>query len=236
LTEVVDPAEREAILKRALDYPYATPERSYLFREGKAIKLPAGSLELARCPPPLAYGANAAPAALARKLAPLPGRAMPVLRAELADFDIVYSAHVSPYGAIPGTLQHSPGAVAPVFVLHPDEEQLALLSATEPNYELRRLNEVACRVEEGRSSSEVDAFVSRHGCLLLDGSEVGLAAVATANRSIPALTEREVQTRVRDLLEPQAPLQDFVIAGTDPAIATSRTSLLRATANLAVFD
>jgi hypothetical protein len=233
---MVDPEGTAAILKRALDYPYAAPEHSYLYRDGEAVELPAGSPDLAGRTALLAYGANAAPSALARKLAALPGIAMPVLRAELGDFDVVYSAHVSPYGAIPGTLQRSPGAVAPVFVVYPDEEQLALLSATEPNYELRRLGEVACRVEKGESLHEVDAFVSRHGCLTLDGSEVGVAAVASANRSIPALTEREVQTRVRDLLEPQASLEDFVVAAIDPAVATARTSSLRVTANPAVFD
>jgi len=233
---MVDSEAAAAILKRALDYPYAVPDRSYLYRDGKALDLPAGSLDLAGRSPLLAYGANAAPSALARKLAPLPDIAMPVLRAELADFDVVYSAHVSPYGAIPGTLQRSRGAVAPAFVVYPSEEQLALLSATEPNYELRRLNEVACRLEEGGSLREIDAFVSRHGCLTLDESEVGVAAVAAANRLLPALTEREVQTRVRDLLEPQASLEDFVTTALDPATAAARTSSLRATANPAVFD
>jgi hypothetical protein len=233
---MADPGATAEILKRALDYPYAAPERSYLYRDGEAAALPAGRLDLDGRTPLLAYGANAAPSALARKLAPLPGVAMPVLRAELAGFDVVYSAHVSPYGAIPGTLQRSTGALAPVSVVYPSEEQLALLSATEPNYELRRLAGIACRVEGTGTVDELAAFVSRHGCLVLDGGEVGVGAIASASRALPALTEREVQSRVRDLLEPGVSLEEFVLAGIDPAVASARTTALRATANPTVFD
>src|SRR6478752_8024087 len=131
-----DPAA--AILRRALEYPYATPDRSYLYRGGAAHEIPPGGPDLADRTPLLSYGANSPPEALARKLAPFPGAELPVLRAELEDFDVVYSAHVSPYGAVPATLMESPGAVAPVFVLHPTAEQGALLTATEPNYDLVR--------------------------------------------------------------------------------------------------
>jgi hypothetical protein len=46
LTEVGDSAETAAILKRALAYPYATPDRSYLYRDGEAHGLPAGGPDL----------------------------------------------------------------------------------------------------------------------------------------------------------------------------------------------
>jgi hypothetical protein len=208
---MVDPEPAAAILKRALAYPYDTPERSYLYRDGEPAELP-GALALAGRAPLLAYGANASPEALARKLAPLPGEEMPVLRAELAGFDVVYSAHVSPYGAIPGTLLASAGTVAPVFVVYPSAEQLRLLTATEPNYELRRLQRIECRVEAVGPLAEVEAYLSRHGCLRLEGSEVGLAAVASTGRTLPALDQRQVLERVRDLLQPGVPLEEFVPA------------------------
>jgi hypothetical protein len=198
------------ILKRALDYPYAAPERSFLYRDGEAHELP-GALDLADRSPLLAYGANASPQALARKLASS-GQAMPVLRAELTGFDVVYSAHVSPYGAIPGTLLAIPGTVAPVFVVYPTAEQLRLLTATEPNYELRRLEWIDCQVEAVGRLTELDAYLSRHGCLRLERSEVALAAVASAGRTLPALDQRQVLERVRDLFEPGLPLEEFVSA------------------------
>jgi hypothetical protein len=183
---VVDPAERRAILKRALTYPYATPDRSYLYREGRAEELPEDFDFGGRCPL-LSYGANAAPAALVLKLAALPGEPLPVMRSELHGFDVVYSAHVSPYGAVPATLVESPGTVAPVFVLHPTAEQRALLTATELNYDLVEVSGLA-------------AYRSKHGCLELDGSPVALAAVRSRGRTLPELDEPAVLERIRSHL------------------------------------
>jgi hypothetical protein len=196
---MVDPGETAAILKRALAYPYATPDRSYLYRDGEARELPASGPDLSGRTPLLSYGANSAPAALARKLASLPGVEMPVLRAELEGFDVVYSAHVSPYGAVPATLLESPGTTAPVFVLHPTDEQLALLTASEPNYDLVEVD-------------GLPAYRSKHGCLSLSGSPVALAAVRSAGRTLPELDEPAVLERVRAHLEPQLSLKQFVRA------------------------
>jgi hypothetical protein len=194
---VVDSAQTAAILKRALEYPYAVPERSYLYRDGAAHELPSDGPVLTGRTPLLAYGANAAPEALARKLDALPGVELPVLRAELEGFDVVYSAHVSPYGAVPATLWESPGTTAPVFVIHPTAEQRALLSASEPNYDLVEVDGTT-------------AFRSKHGCLLIDGSPVALAAVRSAGRTLPELDERAILEHVRAHLEPQASLEDFI--------------------------
>ena len=196
---MVDPEETAAILERALAYPYAAPERSYLYRDGQAIELPKDGPDLAGRTPLLSYGANSAPAALARKLAALPHLEMPVLRAELEDFDVVYSAHVSPYGAVPATLIESPGTIAPVFVIYPTGEQRALLTASEPNYDL---------VELG----EMEAYRSKHGCLSLDGSPVALAAVRSEGRTLPELDEPAILERVRAQLAPEQNLEDFILA------------------------
>ena len=195
---MVDPDGAAAILKRALDYPYAVPERSYLYRDGEAHELP-GEPGLDGRSPLLAYGANAAPEALARKLAPLPGVEMPVMRAELEGFDVVYSAHVSPYGAVPATLHESPGTTAPVFVIHPTVEQRELLTASEPNYDLLEVNGIA-------------AYRSKHGCLRLEGSPLALAAIRSLGRTLPELDHPAVLERVRAHLEPQLSLEEFIQA------------------------
>lgn len=196
---MVDPEGTAAILKRALGYPYAAPEGSYLYRDGAAAELPADGPDLAGRSPLIAYGANASPQALARKLAPLPGLEMPVLRSELAGFDVAYSAHVSPYGAVPATLVASPGTVAPVFVLHPTAEQLALLSASEINYDLVKVGGAA-------------VYRSKHGCLSIAGTPVALAAVRSRGRSLPELDQAAVLERVRAAVMPDLELSDFVSA------------------------
>ena len=89
-------------MARAAAYPYEAPLRSFVQRDEEAQELARGLPDLAGRRPLLRDGANAAPPMLARKLATLPHEPLPLLRAELADFDIVYSAHVSPYGAVPG--------------------------------------------------------------------------------------------------------------------------------------
>jgi hypothetical protein len=197
LSAVVDREETAAILERALAYPYATPDRSYLYLDGEARELPDAGTDLSTRTPLLSYGANAAPDALARKLASLPGVEMPVLRAELEDFDVVYSAHVSPYGAVPATLIESPGTKAPVFVIHPTEEQRALLTASEPNYDLVEVGGIA-------------AYRSKHGPLEIDGSPVALAAVRSAGRTLSELDEPAVLERVRARIAPGLALGEFV--------------------------
>lgn len=195
---MADSARTAAILARALDYPYATPDRSYLYRDGTAAELPPEGPDLAGRSPLLAYGANAAPEALGRKLTQLPGLEMPVIQCELEGFDVVYSAHISPYGAVPATLVESPGTLAPVFLLHPTADQLALLTATEPNYDLVEIDGAA-------------AYRSKHGSLSLDGTAVALAAVRSAGRTFPELDQPGMIERVRSHLCPELSLRDFVL-------------------------
>jgi hypothetical protein len=198
LNEVGDSVERDAILRRALTYPYATPDRSYLYRDGGAEELPE-DFDLSGRTPLISYGANAAPEALAIKLASLPEESLPVVRSRLRDFDVVYSAHVSPYGAVPATLLESPGTVAPVFVIHPTAEQHALLTATELNYDLVRIG-------------DAQAYRSKHGCLRLDGSAIALAAVRSEGRTLPELDQPSVLERVRAHLDPELELEQFIHA------------------------
>jgi hypothetical protein len=214
------------ILARAAAYPYETPLRSFVQLGTRIADWSAREGDLSDRRPLLSYGANAAPMVLARKLAALPEVPLPVLRAELHGFDVVFSAHISPYGAVPSTLQRSPGTTAPVFVAYPTPAQEELLSATEPNYELCELTDVALIREDGVELRAADAYVSRHGCLALDGSEVALAAVESAARRFPALGEIEVLERVRHVLAPELDLERFVESSLDPGLAAARTAVL----------
>ncbi len=175
-------------LRRAAAYPYEIPARSFVQLGERTIDLDELP-DLSGREPLLAYGSNAAPEALVRKLAAEPETPLPLLRAELADFDAVYSDHLSPYGAVPATLHPSPGTTLTVFVAYPTEPQRLLLSASEPNYEAHRLAGISCRPELGDPLAELDAFVSRHGCLRREGSPVALSAIAARKRKFPALDQ-----------------------------------------------
>jgi hypothetical protein len=95
-------------------------------------------------------------------------------------------------------LLESPGTVAPVFVLHPTAEQLALLTKSEPNYDLVEIGGVA-------------AYRSKHGYLEIDGSPVALAAVRSTGRTLPELDEPAVLERVRSLVRPELSIERFVL-------------------------
>lgn len=146
------------------EYPFGRAERSF-YLGGADRALPRGR-------PLLAYGANGSPAVLARKL---PGVAVAALAARLRGWAIVHSNHVSPYGSVPATIVRRPGAEAPVHVLLVDDRRP--LDATEPNYEPVTLRGVDLAVDRLGELAEVDAYVSRHGPLLLGGAPVGLGAL-----------------------------------------------------------
>jgi len=224
-------ASPEEVVARALAYPFGVPRGSYLLAGGRPLPLEAEPPRAGRVV--LAFGANASPAALAAKLGPLAADArVPVVEAQLADFDVVYSAHVSPYGSIPGALQHAPGAIAAVHAVHLTDAQLARVHRSEPNYEFARLDGVRLRVEGGGVLTSVHAYVSRHGCLRRDGEHVGVAAIPVAGRAWPVLGEAEMLAAARDRLAPGEDLPGFVLAHVeDPELAARRTAALRETAS-----
>jgi hypothetical protein len=123
-------------------------------------------------PPVLAYGANASPEALARKL---PGARVAALAGRLRGFEVVHSAHVSPYGAVPATIVRDEGAEAAVHVLFVDEDR-ARMDATEPNYRRLWLHDLDLEVDRVGRVASAEAYVSRHGPLLLDGAVVPLGS------------------------------------------------------------
>lgn len=178
---------------RALDYPFAIPDRSFVHHRGEVRDPEEVEVDLTDRTALLAYGSNAAPEVLDRKLA---GDPDPVLlaRSNLLGYDVVYSNHLSAYGAVPATLHASPGTEATVFVAYLSTAQLELIALTEPNYDLTRLERVRCELEDGGRLSEIDAYVSRHGCLLdADGSPTALAAIAARDRCFPVRSQEEAQ-------------------------------------------
>lgn len=205
--------DRDQALERALAYPYAIPERSYALVGGRAEDLDhAAAVDRDERTALLAYGSNASPEVLARKLGPSE-EPIAVVRTVLRDFDVVYSAHLSPYGAVPATLLRSPGTEVPAFVVYLTAEQLARVSPTEPNYELARFDRPSCTLERGEAPAELRVYLSRHGALRLDGREVALSAIDAHSRRLPAMSQREVLERVRDALRPGAELAELVCEG-----------------------
>lgn len=214
------------MVERAMRYPYAVPARAFAQLRHETLSPDDVEIDLAERAPLLAYGSNGSPEVLGRKLA-LSADPVLVEPAWLHDFDVVYSAHISPYGAVPATLQRSPGTAVRVAVLHLTPEQLTLLSATEPNYEASTLEDVHCELADGTVRSELSAYLGRHGCLLVDGSEMALIAVPARDRRFAEMSEPQVLEHVRATLAPEESMDSFVLANAaDPALAQERSARL----------
>lgn len=217
-------------LERALSYPYEVPAHSYLFRGGEAVPAAIGPRERTGRIPLLACGSNRAPAQLARKFAALPGVVIPVERVFLADFDSVYAAHISGYGAIAATLQHSPGTRVELFITWLSEALMPRMHATEGRgafYDYVRLDGLALESEGGERFDRAYAYAFRGGCFAIGGSPAALAAVPAEHRRFRALTQAEAQAAAQVKLGDTGRLEDFVLAAVhDQAVRLAREARL----------
>ena len=206
--------EDDAIVERALAYPYPPPDGSYVLdgREPRPVR--DGDVRGDRHVV-LAYGSNASTRALLRKF---PGDLhLPVLQGTLDGFDVVYASHLSAYGALPVTLHQAPGARVETFVTLVDDEQLVTLARTEFNSAIHRLDGARFTGQHIEVKAPV-AFGSRHGALGIDGAPVRLA-----DRGQRAMLER-----VRSHLAPEEPLDEFIVANVrDPHRAAAFTARLK---------
>lgn len=209
---LASPPDTDELVRRALAYPYDPPKGSFVQLGARTLPVPPQEIDVEGRRALLAYGANASPEALTRKLAHLPPRPIAVLRVSLSGWDVVYSAHVTRYGSVPAAVVASPGTVASVHLVFPDDEQLAALAATEgQNYRLEQLSGFTAELEiGGESPAEIDAFISVHGPLLLDGSPVALAAIPARDRAFPELTTPQMIDRVRAALRPDLSVPEFI--------------------------
>lgn len=206
------PDDRLALAK---GYPFAAPSDSFVFAEGEIRPIDEAGFNARR--PVLAHGSNRAPAQLARKFGHLTedDGTVPVTRAWLRDYDVVYAAHVTRYGAVASTLQHAPGCAAAVAVTWLTGAQLDRMHETEGvgSYAYGRLAAVELRLEAGPSArlEEVALYLGRHGCLAIEGAAVGLAAVPSRNRRHRALHQEEVQAWLRDRHRPGQDLDEMIL-------------------------
>jgi hypothetical protein len=205
--------EIDELVRRALAYPYDPPAGSFVQVGDRTLPVPPEEIDVEGRGALLAYGANASPEALARKLAHLPPEPIAVLRVALSGWDVVYSAHITRYGSVPAAVVASPGTVASVHLVFPSAAQLAALAATEgENYRLERLVDFAAELEiGGEAPSEIDAFVSVHGPLLAEGAPMALAAIPARGRTFVELTTPAMIDRVRAALTPDLTVPEFVL-------------------------
>ena len=206
------PEDRLALAK---GYPFPAPAASFFFVEGEIRPLDEADFVGRR--PVLAHGSNRAPDQLARKFGHLSGKdgAVPVSQAWLRDYDVVYAAHITRYGAVSSTLQNAPGCEAALAVTWLTEVQLRRMHETEGvgGYAYGDFESVALELEEGPAAQldEVALYLGRHGCLAIDGAAVGLAAVPSRNRQNRELRQEEVQAWLCERHRPDQDLDAMIL-------------------------
>ncbi len=232
------------ILRRAKAYPFTIPSRSYVVAAGAHEELgpDAAAPDISGRRPVLAVGSNQSPEQLSQKFSESGWAPIPVIRARLKDFDIVYSPHVASYGSIPATLAHSPGTTVSLFVnwLTPEqEERMHETEVSAGNYHFGKLDGIELDLDpdldSGPALTSAFVYISRRGAFLRDGVPVALRAIHAENRRWPALHQEEIQRHARDRCSPDQPLDAFILAAVENAsVRKERTEAMMSES--AAFD
>src|SRR5689334_22251383 len=193
------------VVAQAIGYPWERPERSFLL-EGDEVReldhLPGTEREavLERFAGGerhrvVAFGSNAAPVQLRRKLAHFDAaedRSVLVLAGHLHDVDVGVAAQPTLYGSLPATLFESPGTEVRAAVLLVTPAQMTQLAWSELTYRFGRLDTRFVADDGHLTLDGVLVFVSRFGAFCPDGEPVALAAIPARNRTAPELTQEQL--------------------------------------------
>src|ERR1051326_4717010 len=186
----------------ALDYPFPHPRQSFIFLDGEVAAPAEVAWSSEGRTPVIAYGSNRSPDVLRRKYAQESHVMLPTLQAKLRDFDVVYGAMVSTLGPVPATLAPSPGAICDVAVQFLTAAQLERMHGSERvgvSYGFAELPRDLIEVE-GIGHCGCWFYFCLYGVLRRWGEPVALAEVRCQERRWPALTQREMQSLVRQRL------------------------------------
>lgn len=191
-------------------YPFAILDHSFMLKGGEVTPLPAGTDHRVGRTPIVATGSNRSYEQLSRKFGDDPD-GVPTERAWLADFDVVYAAHITRYGSIPATLQHVTGMRVHLAVNWLTDRQLAAMHVTEGNYDFVALERIRLETEAGPALKEAHVYIACNGHLTHEGAPVGLREAAAEGRPHTALDQQEAQSLVHSRLGKGGDLEDFVL-------------------------
>jgi len=205
------------LLALAKSYPFAAVPASYLLRGGRALPMPPSLDGYTGRVPVIAHGSNRSPEQLFRKYGS--AAEIPVSRAWLHDYDVVYSAHVSRYGSVAANLHHAPGTDVEVFVTWLDAPQLAHMHDTELGGEVYiygRMAGITLALDSSpggpaESLSEAYVYISRRGCVTAEGRPLALAAVPARGRAHAALAQTEILALVHARHGDGVALDDLIL-------------------------
>lgn len=202
---------------RALGYPFDQKENSFLFSHGGMADLDDEKIghgvaraatdedwfdgvaagtgldaeDISQRIAVVAAGSNSSPRQLKRKFRGLEhDEPVPVLRARLHDYAVVYAALISSYGAVPATNHHVPGAAANVFLTLLTRDQFRRMNLTEDvgnAYALASLRRGSVRLAGAAVPGLVYGYFALPGAIKDEkGGLVGLSHVGPQEGVEPA--------------------------------------------------
>ncbi len=205
--------EERTIIARARDYPYPFPRESFLYTDDGPRPFEPGQTEGRT--PVLAIGSNQSPIRLNQKFGHDARHTIPVQRATLADFDVVYSAHIAAYGSVPAMLQAAAGCNVAVAMTWLDDEQLATMNDSElssANYHLAELENLTLRLDDGRVVERMYVYVSQRGHVRgPDGEAMALRAVPCEGRVLNAFHTHDTLEIVRERFAAELRPEVFIL-------------------------
>lgn len=202
-------------IDHACSYPFARPACSYLFIDG-AMQPLSKEMVTGRAPV-LASGSNAAPSRLAAKFGHTHG-VIPVTRAVLHDFAVVFAGHFTGYGAIPATLFPHPGAATNIWITWLTQDQLAIMHRSEgvigcreleQRYDYVELGQLDLRPEGMPTIMTAGGYLSRR-MLAPDGQPLRFAEVFSKGCSLKAWPERAALQLAHQRLDPRQSFKNFM--------------------------
>ncbi|MGI9491229.1 MAG: hypothetical protein ACR2QF_02260 [Geminicoccaceae bacterium] len=149
--------------------------------------------------PVVASGSNAAPQRLYAKFGENNG-VIPVTRAVLHHFAVVFAGHFTAYGAIPATLVPCPNASTDVWITWLTPPQLDIMNKSEgvvgcrevaQRYDYIELSGLALHTRQLGPITEAGAYLSRR-MLANEGEPIRFAEVFSRNCHLQALNQRSM--------------------------------------------
>lgn len=218
-------------VERAMTYPYYIPDCSYMLRDDGWEPAPIGPAETTGRLPVIATGSNRSPEQLARKYADFDGVTIPVQRAWLADFDVVFAAHITGYGSISANLLPSPGVRVDLSVTWLSADQMARMHATEGrgfSYDYAELSGLALETEDGPTLDTAFAYIHRGGALRVDGALCGIAEIGATGRPYPSRRQPEAIAEAHRRLAHDGSVDAFIHENiADRALRFAREAVLQ---------
>ena len=199
----------------AESYPFARPACSYLLRRGSMHPLPEGAT--ANRTPVIASGSNASPERLRAKFGD--DQEIPVTRAELKHFAVVFAGHFTAYGAIsrnPSTPTRAPSPTSgspwltpkQLVIMHRSEGVIECREAVQ-RYDYVELASLDLRPERMAPVAMAGAYLSKR-MFAPDGKPVRFAEVAATPNRLSARSHRSTLRHAAQLLEPSKAFHDFM--------------------------